>query len=131
MTAAAASCDYRLRPPAAKRAPTSFCSAKENTMRLSRRTLLRLAMGAGGLAAMARFARAQTYPARPVRLLVGYAPGGVTNIGALLIGAWLSERLGQQFVVENRPGASSNIATGTVRARGAGRLHLAARLDQQ
>ena len=83
-------------------------------MRLSRRTLLRLATAAGALPAAARPAHAQTYPTRPVRFLVGYAPGGVTDIAARLIGSRLSERLGQQFVVENRPGASSNIATGTV-----------------
>jgi tripartite-type tricarboxylate transporter receptor subunit TctC len=59
-------------------------------------------------------ARAENYPSRPVRLLVGYAPGGVTDITARLIGPWLSERLGQQFVIENRPGASGNLAAETV-----------------
>jgi len=83
-------------------------------MRLPRRTFLQGAAGVLALPALARVARPQAYPARPVRLLVGYAPGGVTDIAARLIGAWLSDRLGQQFVIENRPGASSNIATGTV-----------------
>ena len=83
-------------------------------MRLPRRTFLRMAAGAASLPLAARIAIAQNYPSRPVRLLVGYAPGGVTDIAARLIGAWLSDRLGQQFVIENRPGASSNIATGTV-----------------
>ncbi len=83
-------------------------------MGLTRRTFVGLATGAAALPAVARVARAQTYPARPVRVLVGYAPGGVTDIAARLIGAWLSDRMGQQFVIENRPGASSNIATGTV-----------------
>ncbi|HML13082.1 MAG TPA: tripartite tricarboxylate transporter substrate binding protein [Xanthobacteraceae bacterium] len=82
-------------------------------MRFRRREFL-LAAGAAALPLAARIAMAQTYPARPVRLLVGYAPGGVTDIAARLIGARLSERMGQQFVIENRPGASSNIATGTV-----------------
>ena len=63
---------------------------------------------------MSRIAAAQNYPARPVRIVVGYPPGGVTDIVARLIGPWLSERLGQSFVVENRPGASSNIATEAV-----------------
>ena len=57
---------------------------------------------------------AQAYPSRPVRIIVGFAPGGGTDIMARLIGQWLSERLGQQFVIENRPGAGSNIATETV-----------------
>jgi tripartite-type tricarboxylate transporter receptor subunit TctC len=83
-------------------------------MRLPRRTFLRMAAGAASLPLASRLAWAETYPSRPVRLLVGYAPGGVTDIAARLIGAWLSDRLGQQFVIENRPGASSNIATGTV-----------------
>jgi tripartite-type tricarboxylate transporter receptor subunit TctC len=81
---------------------------------LQRRTFLNLAAGAAALPLAARITRAETYPARPVRLLVGYAPGGVTDIAARVMGGWLSERLGQQFVVENRPGASSNIATGMV-----------------
>src|SRR5262249_60883889 len=59
-------------------------------------------------------AEAETYPTRPVHLLVGFAPGGFTDITARLITPWLSERLGQQFLVENRPGASSNIATADV-----------------
>jgi tripartite-type tricarboxylate transporter receptor subunit TctC len=63
---------------------------------------------------VSRIAGAQTYPTRPVHLVVGYPPGGVTDITARLIAPWLSERLGQQFVVENRPGAGSNIATEAV-----------------
>jgi len=81
---------------------------------LLRRTFLNLAAGAAALPLAARIAQAETYPSRPVRLLVGYAPGGVTDISTRVMGGWLSERLGQQFVVENRPGASSNIATGMV-----------------
>jgi len=79
-----------------------------------RRQFLRLAAGAGALPAATRIAAAQAYPTRPVHLVVGYPPGGVTDITARLIAPSLSERLGQQFVVENRPGASSNIATEAV-----------------
>jgi tripartite-type tricarboxylate transporter receptor subunit TctC len=82
-------------------------------MNLRRRHFLQLAAAAAALPA-ATLARAQTYPARPVRIVVGYAPGGVTDIAARLIGEWLSTHLGQSFVIENRPGASSNIATGAV-----------------
>ena len=63
---------------------------------------------------MSRIARAQAYPTRPVRIIVGFAAGGATDIVARLMGQWLSERLGQQFVIENRPGAGSNIATEAV-----------------
>lgn len=83
-------------------------------MKLPRRTVLRLAGGAMALPAVARLARAQSYPSRSVQLLVGYAAGGPTDICARLIGDWLSKRLGQQFVVENRSGAGSNIATEAV-----------------
>jgi tripartite-type tricarboxylate transporter receptor subunit TctC len=79
-------------------------------MRLSRRRLLRLA-GLAALPAVPRFASAQAYPVRPVRLIVGFAPGGSTDITARLMGQWLSERLGRQFVIENRPGAGTNLAT--------------------
>jgi tripartite-type tricarboxylate transporter receptor subunit TctC len=86
-------------------------------MKLPRRKFLRLAAGAAALPAVSHFAWAQTYPTRPVRLVVGFPPGGGTDIVARLIGQWLSERLGQQLVIENRPGAGSNIATeGVVRA---------------
>jgi len=79
--------------------------------KLSRRKILRLTAGIAALPALPRIARAQTYPTRSVLLLVGYAPGGPTDICARLISQWLSQRLGQQFVVENRSGAGSNIAT--------------------
>ena len=86
-------------------------------MKLPRRKFLRLAAGAAALPAVSHFAWAQTYPTRTVRLVVGFPPGGGTDIIARLIGQWLSERLGQQLVIENRPGAGSNIATeGVVRA---------------
>ena len=83
-------------------------------MKLPRRTLLHLAAGAAVLPAISRFAFAQAYPSRPVRIIVGFAPAGGTDIMARLIGQWLSERLGQQFIVENRPGAGSNIGTEAV-----------------
>ena len=76
-------------------------------MKLPRRQFLRLAAGAAALPAVSRFAWAQAYPSRPVRIIVGFAPAGGTDIMARLIGQWLSERLDQQFVIENRPGAAS------------------------
>jgi tripartite-type tricarboxylate transporter receptor subunit TctC len=80
-------------------------------MKLRRRQFLRLAAGAAALPSVSRLARAQAYPARPVRILVGFPAGGQIDIIARLIGQWLAERLGQQFYVDNRPGAASNIAT--------------------
>jgi len=83
-------------------------------MKLPRRNFLQLAAGAAALSAMSRVAMAQAYPSRPVRIIVGYPAGGGVDITGRLIGQWLSERLGQPFVIENRPGANSNIATETV-----------------
>jgi tripartite-type tricarboxylate transporter receptor subunit TctC len=83
-------------------------------MKLPRRQFLHLAAGAAALPAVSRFAWAQAYPSRPVRIIVPFAPAGSTDIVARLIGQWLSERLGQQFVVENRPGAGTNIGTEAV-----------------
>jgi len=83
-------------------------------MILPRREFLRLAAGAAAFPAISGVARAQTYPSRPVRIMVGLASGGTTDIVARLMGQWLSERLGQPFVVENRPGAGSGIATQAV-----------------
>src|SRR5260221_4979471 len=83
-------------------------------MNLPRRNFLHLAAGAAALPAVSRIARAQAYPTRPVRIIVGFAPAGGTDIMARLIGQWLSDRLAQQFVIENRPGAGTNIATQAV-----------------
>jgi tripartite-type tricarboxylate transporter receptor subunit TctC len=80
-------------------------------MKLPRRKFLQLAAGAAALLFAPHVARAQTYPARPVRMIVPFAPAGTTDISARLIGQWLSERFGQPFVVENRPGANGNIGT--------------------
>ncbi|MFZ2159959.1 MAG: tripartite tricarboxylate transporter substrate binding protein [Bradyrhizobium sp.] len=83
-------------------------------MRLPRRQFLHLAAGAALLPAVSRTARAQSYPSRPIRLIVGYPPGGSADLTARLMGQWLSERLGQSFVIENRAGAGTNIATEAV-----------------
>src|SRR5215813_1674825 len=83
-------------------------------MKLPRRRFLHLAAGAAALPLVSQVARAQAYPTRPVRIIVGYSPGGGNDIFGRLIGQWLSERLGQSFVIENRPGAASNIATAAV-----------------
>jgi tripartite-type tricarboxylate transporter receptor subunit TctC len=87
---------------------------RDNTMKIPRRQFLQLIAGPAALPAVTRFAWAQTYPARPLRWIVGFAPGGATEIMARLMGQWLSERLGQPVVIENRPGAGSNIATEAV-----------------
>src|SRR5205807_1083571 len=92
-------------------------------MTLPRRQLLLLAAGAAALPALSRIARAQAfsqaypsqaYPSRPVRIIVGFPPGGPSDLLARLMGQWLSDRLGQPFIIENRPGASGNIATEAV-----------------
>ncbi len=83
-------------------------------MKNPRRRFLHLAMGAVALPTVLRSARAEAYPTRPVRIIVAQAPGSGSDIGARLMGQWLSERLGQQFVVENRPGAGGNVGTEAV-----------------
>ena len=83
-------------------------------MKLPRRQFLRLAAGTAALPILPRTAAALDFPIRPVHIIVGFAPAGATDISARLIGQWLAERLGQQFFVENRPGAGSNIATEAV-----------------
>jgi tripartite-type tricarboxylate transporter receptor subunit TctC len=80
-------------------------------MNLQRRKFLRLAVGAATIPALAPYAMAQSYPARPVHVIVGFPPGGAADTIARLLGQWLSERLGQPFIIENRPGAAGNIAT--------------------
>ena len=83
-------------------------------MKLPRRNLLHLAAGAAALPAVSRFARAQAYPSRSVRIVVPFAAGGVQDIAGRLIGQWLSDRFGQSFVIENVPGAFGNIGVETV-----------------
>jgi tripartite-type tricarboxylate transporter receptor subunit TctC len=99
------------------RAPSSRRRAERDeasTLKLARRRFLHLAAAAAALPSVSRMATAQTYPTRPVRLIIGYPPGGSADITARLLGQWLSERLGQPFVIESRPGASTNIATEAV-----------------
>jgi len=83
-------------------------------MKIPRRRFLELAVGATALPAASGIASAQSYPTRPVRIVVGYAAGGGTDLVARLMGQWLSERLGQPFVIENRTGAATNIGTEAV-----------------
>src|SRR5262245_24083674 len=83
-------------------------------MKLPRRTFLHLAAGAAALPVVSRFAWAQAYPTRPVRIIVGFPTGGGADIAARLMGQWLSERLGKPFIIENRPGAGSNFSTEAV-----------------
>ena len=98
-------------------------------MKLLRRQFLHLAAGTAGLPLATRFACAQAYPSRPVRLLVGFGAGGAPDILARLMAQWLSDRLGQAFVVENRVGGSSGIATeGVVQAPPDGQTLLLASL---
>src|SRR5215475_1146494 len=85
-----------------------------NAMMLPRRRFLSLAAGAVAAPAMSRIAKAQSYPARPVRLIIGYTPGGSADLTSRLMAQWLSERLDQQFLVESRPGAGTNLATEAV-----------------
>jgi tripartite-type tricarboxylate transporter receptor subunit TctC len=93
----------------------SIGAARAHVMKLPhRRQFLNLTAGAAALPVVSRIARAQSYPSRPVRILVGFPAGGTSDIVARVIGQRLSERLGQQFVVENRPGAGSNLATEAV-----------------
>src|SRR5436305_906377 len=103
-------------------------------LKFPRRRFLHLAAGAAALPMVSRIARAQTYPSRQVLIVVGFAPGGAPDILARLLGPWLSERLGQPFVIEKRAGAGGNIAAeAVVRARGDGYTLLLvapARLDR-
>jgi tripartite-type tricarboxylate transporter receptor subunit TctC len=83
-------------------------------LKLPRRQFLHLASGAAVLPVMSWVAKGQTYPTRPVRIIVGFAPGGAPDIFARLMGQWLSERLGRPFIIENRAGAGGNVATESV-----------------
>jgi tripartite-type tricarboxylate transporter receptor subunit TctC len=88
--------------------------SRETAVKLPRRTFLHLAAGAAAFPAVSRMARAQTYPSRPVRVIVPFAAAGPNDIIARVLGQWLSERLGHPFIIENRPGAASNVGTEAV-----------------
>ena len=90
---------------------STLLSHGEDTMKLPRRRFLHLAAGAAALPAVSLIARAQPYPARPVRCVVPFPPGGAADISARLMGQWLSDRVGQPFIIENQPGAGGNIGT--------------------
>src|SRR5258707_15643078 len=102
------------RPHSQDRARAIPSSKRRRAMKILRRRFLELAVGVTALPAAARIASAQPYPTRPVRIVVGYAAGGGTDLVARLMGQWSSERLGQQFVIENRTGAATNIGTEAV-----------------
>src|SRR5262245_46503768 len=101
--------------PCSHRAPAPFYTrarlGRRTPMKLPRRRFLHLAAGAASVPALSWFARAQSYPSRPVRLIVPGAPASTPDILARLMGQWLSERLGQSFVIDNRPGGGTNIGT--------------------
>ena len=93
---------------------SSFQPPSASRLGISRREVLNLAVGVAALPAFSRTARAQNYPTRPVRIIVGFPAGGASDITARMLGQWLSERMGQQFIIENRPGAGTNIGTEAV-----------------
>src|SRR6202044_3696329 len=101
------------RAPAAIMLRLCNCPGR-TTMKLPRRQFLHLTAGAAAFPVATRMATAQSYPSRPVHIIVGFPPGGANDVNARLIGQWLSERLGQPFIIENRPGAGSNIGTESV-----------------
>src|SRR3981081_3067478 len=93
---------------------SSFQPPSASRLGIPRREVLNLAVGVAALPAFSRTARAQNYPTRPVRIIVGFPAGGASDITARMLGQWLSERLGQQFIIENRPRAGTNIGTEAV-----------------
>jgi hypothetical protein len=103
----------------------SCCLPEGNVMKLARRQLMHFAAGVAAFPAASRIARAQTYPSRPVRIIVGAAPGGSQDIAARLIGQWLSERLGRQFIVENRTGGGRRCRDRGGREGSSRRIHAA------
>src|SRR5262249_24893572 len=107
---------HAIAPPAAPLGQADRCRLCRSAttgyaMRLPRRKFLHLAAGAAALPAVSRIAKAQAYPTRPVRLIVGFRGGTTGDILIRLMGQWLSDRLGQPFIIENRPGAAGNVAT--------------------